>query len=103
MVHGARGVVRVRAVDEDVRFGNAEGLRDFLRDRVEQVAVEHEHVARDDAHFPRTGLLDHDRDRPQLSLLPLHLVRQDAAADDHVVVGYEFDGRGADASHCGSW
>ena len=95
--HGARRVMRVRAVDENVATsGMLSALATSSTAGSSQVASQHEHVARDDGDFTFPAarrLLDHDRDRPQLALLALHLVRHDAAADDHVVIGFEFDRR----------
>ena len=100
---GARRVVRMGAVHENVGGRNLECLRDLLDRRVQQVAGQHEYVACDDRHFSLPGslrLLNHDRDGPEFALLTLHLVRHDAPADDHVVGGFEFHGRRPDAE---SW
>src|SRR5262249_12877546 len=83
--------VCVRTVMEAMGVGSAARVAYFSRDGVERAAVEHEPVARAAPPLPRPRLLDPGPPRGELPLLPLPLVGGDPPADDHVVIGFEFD------------
>ena len=68
-------MVRVGAVHEDVRQRDAEGRGDFFFDRIEQVAIEHDHVAGDDGDLPAARLLDDDCHGPKLAIRTGQFVR----------------------------
>ena len=86
----------VRGIDENVRSRNAGGVLDFLHNRIEQIAGEHQHVAGDQGELFSRRLFDHDRNRAKLTFLPIRLHAVDHAAQDHGVVGVQVHGCRAD-------
>ena len=63
------------------------------RGAVEDVALDHQHVALDEGDLPPLRVLDHDRRGAEPPLLAGDLVRADPAADDHRVVRDQVDRR----------
>ena len=83
----------VRRVDQDVIERDARLALDPPRGAVEDVAIDHQHVALDEGDLPPLRVLDHDRRGAQLPLLAGDLVRADPAADDHRIVRDQVDRR----------
>ncbi len=86
---GRRGVVRVGRVDQDMVERDAGRLLDPPGGPVEDVALDHQHVAGDQGDPMTVGILDHHGRGAQLALLTPGLARPDPAADDHRIVGRE--------------
>ena len=99
---GARCVMCVGGVDENVRPGNAGRLLDFLHHRVEQIARQHQHVARNHGKLVTRRLFEHNRYGAKLSFLALGLDPVDHPAEDHRIIGFQVYGCRADA-HVRRW
>ena len=93
---GHRGgrMVSVGCVDQNVVEWHARRLFDAFGGPVEDVSIDHQHVACDQGNFPPGRILDDHGRCAQGTFLTLGFPRPDPAADDHRIVGQEdFRGR----------
>ena len=82
-----RGVVGVGGVDQDMVERDSGRLLDSPGRPVEHVAIDHQHVARDERDLAAVLVLEHHGAGTQLAFLAAGLARPDAAADHHRIVG----------------
>ena len=95
--HGARRMMRVRAIDEDMGGRNADGLLDFFDHRIEILPRHHQHVIGDDRELPERLLCQDHSHGAQLALAPFRPRLMNAAGDNHGIVSFEFHGGRAHA------
>ena len=87
--HRRRGVVRMGRVDEDVIKRNSRFPLQPSGRAIEDVALDHEHVAGDQRDPLTRGTFDHNGRGPQFALLPVGLARADPAADHQRIIGLQ--------------
>ena len=98
--HGARSVVRVGAIDEDVRRRDASRLVNLRDNRVERCAGHHQDITRNNGE-PNAVPFDHSSDATQLPLLTRRFARSDAPGDGHRVISRQFNRGDADEKFTG--
>ena len=87
--HGGRGVMRVRRIDQNVIKRNSGLPLQPPGGAIEDVALDHQHVAGDEGGLLAGRTFDDDGRGSQLAFLPVGLARADPAADHQGIVGLE--------------